>query len=162
MNIHSLVSSHSPKPCRLAADPQPWTWSVRKGMNEKLLILPWRFSDFWRFLRVWKITSYGQEAYFTAFLNILSLWQVFHSEVIISQSGIFCSLSHIFFFRTVSVFGRRRMSWFLPSHYASDPNEPEDPRRDLSVAVILHLLFCTCRIIHLCWVIKNNKLYKLR
>ncbi|XP_008334392.1 glycerol-3-phosphate acyltransferase 2, mitochondrial isoform X2 [Cynoglossus semilaevis] len=42
---------------------------------------------------------------------------------------------------TVSVFGRRRMSWFLPSHYASDPNEPEDPRRDLSVAVILHLLF---------------------
>ncbi|KAL3062704.1 hypothetical protein OYC64_002493 [Pagothenia borchgrevinki] len=40
------------------------------------------------------------------------------------------------------VFGRRRMSWLLPSpHYASELKEPADPERDLSTAVILHLLF---------------------
>ncbi|XP_034093910.1 glycerol-3-phosphate acyltransferase 2, mitochondrial [Gymnodraco acuticeps] len=44
--------------------------------------------------------------------------------------------------RTDSVFGRRRMSWLLPSpHYASELKEPADPERDLSTAVILHLLF---------------------
>ncbi|KAF3851277.1 hypothetical protein F7725_013049 [Dissostichus mawsoni] len=43
---------------------------------------------------------------------------------------------------TDSVFGQRRMSWLLPSpHYASELKEPADPERDLSTAVILHLLF---------------------
>ncbi|KAK5870970.1 hypothetical protein PBY51_003874 [Eleginops maclovinus] len=48
----------------------------------------------------------------------------------------------IFNHRTDSVVGRRRMSWLLPSpHYASELKEPADPERDLSTAVILHLLF---------------------
>ncbi|XP_044231784.1 glycerol-3-phosphate acyltransferase 2, mitochondrial isoform X3 [Thunnus albacares] len=40
--------------------------------------------------------------------------------------------------RTDSVFGQRRMSWLLPPHNASEQTHPE---RDLSVAIILHLIF---------------------
>ncbi|XP_053181829.1 glycerol-3-phosphate acyltransferase 2, mitochondrial [Scomber japonicus] len=40
--------------------------------------------------------------------------------------------------RTESVFGQRRMSWLLPPHYASVQTHPE---RDLSIAIILHLIF---------------------
>ncbi|KAM9742932.1 glycerol-3-phosphate acyltransferase 2, mitochondrial isoform 1-T2 [Menidia menidia] len=42
--------------------------------------------------------------------------------------------------RVNSVFGKRRMSWLLPSS-ASDPEEQSPPDRDLNVAVILHLIF---------------------
>uniref|UniRef100_A0A8C2WR86 Glycerol-3-phosphate acyltransferase 2, mitochondrial n=1 Tax=Cyclopterus lumpus TaxID=8103 RepID=A0A8C2WR86_CYCLU len=51
--------------------------------------------------------------------------------------------------RTDCVFGRRRMSWLLPSsHYASELNEPpHHPERDLSIAVVLHLIFCRSSII---------------
>uniref|UniRef100_A0A3B4WSN3 Glycerol-3-phosphate acyltransferase 2, mitochondrial n=1 Tax=Seriola lalandi dorsalis TaxID=1841481 RepID=A0A3B4WSN3_SERLL len=51
--------------------------------------------------------------------------------------------------RTESVFGRRRMSWLLPSsHYASEQEEPTHPERDLSIAIILHLIFCRSRIMY--------------
>ncbi|XP_049906447.1 glycerol-3-phosphate acyltransferase 2, mitochondrial [Epinephelus moara] len=44
--------------------------------------------------------------------------------------------------RTDSVFGQKRMSWLLPSsHYASELKEPSHPDRDLSIAIILHLIF---------------------
>ncbi|XP_051279450.1 glycerol-3-phosphate acyltransferase 2, mitochondrial isoform X2 [Dicentrarchus labrax] len=44
--------------------------------------------------------------------------------------------------RTDSVFGRRRMSWLLPSsHYASELKEGPPPERDLSIAITLHLIF---------------------
>ncbi|XP_074495436.1 glycerol-3-phosphate acyltransferase 2, mitochondrial isoform X1 [Sebastes fasciatus] len=44
--------------------------------------------------------------------------------------------------RADCVFGRRRMSWLLPSsHYASELIEPTHPERDLSIAIILHLIF---------------------
>ncbi|XP_044051980.1 glycerol-3-phosphate acyltransferase 2, mitochondrial isoform X2 [Siniperca chuatsi] len=44
--------------------------------------------------------------------------------------------------RTDSLFGRRRMSWLLlSSHYASELIEPTHPERDLSIAIILHLIF---------------------
>uniref|UniRef100_A0A3Q0R6A2 Glycerol-3-phosphate acyltransferase 2, mitochondrial n=1 Tax=Amphilophus citrinellus TaxID=61819 RepID=A0A3Q0R6A2_AMPCI len=40
-----------------------------------------------------------------------------------------------------SAFGQRRMSWLLPSHYASELNEPSQSERNLSIAIILHLIF---------------------
>ncbi|XP_059194204.1 glycerol-3-phosphate acyltransferase 2, mitochondrial isoform X2 [Centropristis striata] len=44
--------------------------------------------------------------------------------------------------RTDSVFGRRKMSWLLPSSpFASELQEPTHPQRDLSIAIILHLIF---------------------
>ncbi|XP_070761074.1 glycerol-3-phosphate acyltransferase 2, mitochondrial [Enoplosus armatus] len=44
--------------------------------------------------------------------------------------------------RTDSVFGRREMSWLLPSsHYASELKEPTPSETDLSIAIILHLIF---------------------
>ncbi|KAM9360108.1 glycerol-3-phosphate acyltransferase 2, mitochondrial [Symphorus nematophorus] len=44
--------------------------------------------------------------------------------------------------RAGSVFGQRRMSWLLPSpHYASELKEPTHPERDLSIAIILHLVY---------------------
>uniref|UniRef100_A0A4W6CBL9 Glycerol-3-phosphate acyltransferase 2, mitochondrial n=1 Tax=Lates calcarifer TaxID=8187 RepID=A0A4W6CBL9_LATCA len=44
--------------------------------------------------------------------------------------------------RADSVLGRRRLSWLLPSsHYASEPEEPTHPERDLSITIILHLIF---------------------
>ncbi|XP_008279794.1 glycerol-3-phosphate acyltransferase 2, mitochondrial [Stegastes partitus] len=44
--------------------------------------------------------------------------------------------------RTESVFGKRNMSWLLPSsHYASELDQPGHPDRNLSVAIIHHLIF---------------------
>nr|XP_046243855.1 glycerol-3-phosphate acyltransferase 2, mitochondrial isoform X2 [Scatophagus argus] len=43
--------------------------------------------------------------------------------------------------RADSVFGQRRMSWLLPSHYTSELKEPIHPERDLNVTIILHLIF---------------------
>ncbi|XP_070821079.1 glycerol-3-phosphate acyltransferase 2, mitochondrial [Chaetodon trifascialis] len=44
--------------------------------------------------------------------------------------------------RTDAVFGQRRMSWLLPSsHYASELREAAHPERDLSIAIVLHLIF---------------------
>ncbi|XP_030593799.1 glycerol-3-phosphate acyltransferase 2, mitochondrial [Archocentrus centrarchus] len=41
-----------------------------------------------------------------------------------------------------SAFGQRSMSWLLPpSHYASELNEPSQSERNLSIAIILHLIF---------------------
>ncbi|XP_045891120.1 glycerol-3-phosphate acyltransferase 2, mitochondrial isoform X2 [Micropterus dolomieu] len=46
--------------------------------------------------------------------------------------------------RAGCVYGRRSMSWLLPhSHHASELNEPTPPERDLSIAIILHLIFST-------------------
>lgn len=50
----------------------------------------------------------------------------------------------LFFSRSDSVFGQRRMSWLLPSsYYSSKLKEPTQPERDRLVAIILHLIFCT-------------------
>lgn len=50
----------------------------------------------------------------------------------------------LFFSRSDGVFGRRRMSWLLPSsYYSSKLKEPTQPERDRLVAIILHLIFCT-------------------
>ncbi|KAM7415945.1 hypothetical protein PAMA_018150 [Pampus argenteus] len=43
--------------------------------------------------------------------------------------------------RTDMVVGLRRMSWLLAPYYASDLNERTHPERDLSIAIILHLIF---------------------
>ncbi|XP_071392981.1 glycerol-3-phosphate acyltransferase 2, mitochondrial [Centroberyx affinis] len=43
--------------------------------------------------------------------------------------------------RADSVFGQRMMSWLLPSHYAPELIQPTHPERDLSIALILHLLY---------------------
>ncbi|KAL6113945.1 uncharacterized protein ACO6RY_04829 [Pungitius sinensis] len=50
--------------------------------------------------------------------------------------------------RAACVFGRRRMSWLLPpSRYATERGEQTHRERDLSIAIILHLIysatFCT-------------------
>ncbi|KAM8886570.1 glycerol-3-phosphate acyltransferase 2, mitochondrial isoform 2-T6 [Spinachia spinachia] len=44
--------------------------------------------------------------------------------------------------RATCVFGRRRMSWLLPpSHYATERGEQTHRERDLSIAIILHLIY---------------------
>uniref|UniRef100_A0A3Q4HIJ9 Glycerol-3-phosphate acyltransferase 2, mitochondrial n=1 Tax=Neolamprologus brichardi TaxID=32507 RepID=A0A3Q4HIJ9_NEOBR len=44
--------------------------------------------------------------------------------------------------RAGSAFGQRRMSWLLPSsYYASELEEPSRSERNLSIAIILHLIF---------------------
>uniref|UniRef100_A0A3Q3MF33 Glycerol-3-phosphate acyltransferase 2, mitochondrial n=1 Tax=Labrus bergylta TaxID=56723 RepID=A0A3Q3MF33_9LABR len=48
--------------------------------------------------------------------------------------------------RTDSVFGRRRMLWLLPSEI----KESTHSERDLSIAIVLHLIFCRSRIVFPC------------
>ncbi|KAF7665092.1 hypothetical protein LDENG_00155870 [Lucifuga dentata] len=43
--------------------------------------------------------------------------------------------------RTESIYGRRVVSWLLPSHYASELKESAHAERDLIIALILHLIF---------------------
>lgn len=77
---------------------------------------------------------------------ILTLNSSWHSSLLIL----------LFHSRTDSVFGQRRMSWLLPSsHYASELIQ----ERDLSIAIVLHLIFCRSRIMYPCWII--NEYYKL-
>ncbi|XP_056233149.1 glycerol-3-phosphate acyltransferase 2, mitochondrial isoform X2 [Seriola aureovittata] len=67
--------------------------------------------------------------------------------------------------RTESVFGRRRMSWLLPSsHYASEQEEPTHPERDLSIAIILHLIFSatSCMAVMSTSLVSSLLLYKHR
>ncbi|KAG7236777.1 hypothetical protein INR49_000240, partial [Caranx melampygus] len=63
------------------------------------------------------------------------------------------------------VFGRRRMSWLLPSsHYASEQEEPTRPERDLSIAIILHLIFSakSCMAVMSTSLVSSLLLYKHR
>ncbi|XP_034397131.1 glycerol-3-phosphate acyltransferase 2, mitochondrial [Cyclopterus lumpus] len=68
--------------------------------------------------------------------------------------------------RTDCVFGRRRMSWLLPSsHYASELNEPpHHPERDLSIAVVLHLIFsaASCTAVMSTSLVSSLLLYRHR
>ncbi|XP_029296675.1 glycerol-3-phosphate acyltransferase 2, mitochondrial [Cottoperca gobio] len=67
--------------------------------------------------------------------------------------------------RADSVFGRRRMSWLLPSpHYASELKEPIDAERDLSIAVILHLIFsaASCTAVMSTSLVSSLLLYRHR
>ncbi|XP_040011477.1 glycerol-3-phosphate acyltransferase 2, mitochondrial isoform X2 [Xiphias gladius] len=67
--------------------------------------------------------------------------------------------------RTDSVFGRRRMSWLLPySHYASELKEATHPERDLSIAIILHLIFSatSCMAVMSTSLVSGLLLYKHR
>ncbi|XP_054629988.1 glycerol-3-phosphate acyltransferase 2, mitochondrial isoform X2 [Dunckerocampus dactyliophorus] len=43
--------------------------------------------------------------------------------------------------RTDSELGQRKMSWLLPSHDAPGPKERTHQERDLSIAIIVHLIF---------------------
>ncbi|XP_028270585.1 glycerol-3-phosphate acyltransferase 2, mitochondrial [Parambassis ranga] len=44
--------------------------------------------------------------------------------------------------RAKTVFGQRKMSWLLPSsHHMAKPEEPNNPERNLNIAIILHLIF---------------------
>lgn len=65
---------------------------------------------------------------------------------------VFFSFHSPFFFlwSAGSAFGQRRVSWLLPSsYYASELEEPSRSERNLSIAIILHLIFCKYRIIFL-------------
>lgn len=65
---------------------------------------------------------------------------------------VFFSFHSPFFFLSSagSAFGQRRVSWLLPSsYYASELEEPSRSERNLSIAIILHLIFCKYRIIFL-------------
>uniref|UniRef100_A0A3Q1H1N9 Glycerol-3-phosphate acyltransferase 2, mitochondrial n=1 Tax=Acanthochromis polyacanthus TaxID=80966 RepID=A0A3Q1H1N9_9TELE len=67
--------------------------------------------------------------------------------------------------RTESVFGKRRMSWLLPSsHYASELEEPGHPDRNLSVAIIHHLIFSatSCKAVMATSVVSSLLLYRHR
>ncbi|XP_029367242.1 glycerol-3-phosphate acyltransferase 2, mitochondrial [Echeneis naucrates] len=66
--------------------------------------------------------------------------------------------------RTESVFGQRRMSWLLPSHYASEQEAPTHPERDLSIAIILHLIFSatSCMAVMSTSLVSSLLLYKQR
>lgn len=58
-------------------------------------------------------------------------------------NSFFFLLFHFVLFRAGSVFGKRRMLWLLPSLKASEEMSQSD--QDLSIAVILHLIFCKSR-----------------
>ncbi|XP_068581670.1 glycerol-3-phosphate acyltransferase 2, mitochondrial [Cebidichthys violaceus] len=67
--------------------------------------------------------------------------------------------------RADCVFGRRRMSWLLPSpHYASEPEEQTPPERDLGVAIILHLIFsaASCTAVMSTSLVSSLLLYRHR
>ncbi|XP_028434259.1 glycerol-3-phosphate acyltransferase 2, mitochondrial isoform X2 [Perca flavescens] len=67
--------------------------------------------------------------------------------------------------RTDSVFGGRRMSWLLPSsHYAAELKEPTHPERDLSIAIILHLIFsaASCTAVMSTSLVSSLLLYRHR
>ncbi|KAG7489783.1 glycerol-3-phosphate acyltransferase 2, mitochondrial-like isoform X1 [Solea senegalensis] len=64
---------------------------------------------------------------------------------------------------TVRAFGRRQMSWLLPSHCASELKEPTPPDRDtLSIAIILHLVFSatSCMAVMSTSLVSSLLLYK--
>ncbi|XP_030273196.1 glycerol-3-phosphate acyltransferase 2, mitochondrial isoform X2 [Sparus aurata] len=66
--------------------------------------------------------------------------------------------------RAESVFGRRRMSWLLPSsHYASELKEP-NTERDLSIAITLHLIFSvtSCMAVMCTSLVSSLLLYRHR
>ncbi|XP_072288987.1 glycerol-3-phosphate acyltransferase 2, mitochondrial isoform X2 [Eucyclogobius newberryi] len=64
--------------------------------------------------------------------------------------------------RSESANGRRRMSWLLPFHYASG-HKPH-PRDDLSIAVILHLLYTitSCKAVTSTSIVSSLLLHKHR
>ncbi|XP_039658566.1 glycerol-3-phosphate acyltransferase 2, mitochondrial isoform X2 [Perca fluviatilis] len=67
--------------------------------------------------------------------------------------------------RTDSVFGGRRMPWLLPSsHYAAELKEPTHPERDLSIAIILHLIFsaASCTAVMSTSLVSSLLLYRHR
>ncbi|KAK9522977.1 hypothetical protein VZT92_019410 [Zoarces viviparus] len=67
--------------------------------------------------------------------------------------------------RADCVFGRRRMSWLLPSsHYASEPKEQTPPERDFSIAIILHLIFsaASCTAVMSTSLVSSLLLYRHR
>ncbi|XP_026178326.1 glycerol-3-phosphate acyltransferase 2, mitochondrial [Mastacembelus armatus] len=64
-----------------------------------------------------------------------------------------------------SVFGLRRMSWLLPSsYYTSELKEPAHPERDLSIAIILHLIFSvtSCMAVMSTSIVSSLLLYRHR
>ncbi|XP_076005437.1 glycerol-3-phosphate acyltransferase 2, mitochondrial [Genypterus blacodes] len=65
---------------------------------------------------------------------------------------------------TQSVFGRRMMSWLLPSHYASELKGAAHPDRDLSIALILHLIFLaiSCKAVMSTSLVSSLLLYRHR
>ncbi|XP_035847185.1 glycerol-3-phosphate acyltransferase 2, mitochondrial isoform X2 [Sander lucioperca] len=66
--------------------------------------------------------------------------------------------------RTDSVFGGRRMSWLLPSHYAAELKDSTHPERDLSIAIILHLIFsaASCTAVMSTSLVSSLLLYRHR
>ncbi|XP_034728162.1 glycerol-3-phosphate acyltransferase 2, mitochondrial [Etheostoma cragini] len=67
--------------------------------------------------------------------------------------------------RTDSVFGGRKMSWLLPSsHYAAELEDPTYPERDLSIAIILHLIFsaASCTAVMSTSLVSSLLLYRHR
>ncbi|TKS78315.1 Glycerol-3-phosphate acyltransferase 2, mitochondrial [Collichthys lucidus] len=67
--------------------------------------------------------------------------------------------------RAGSVFGWRRMSWLLPSsHCASELKEPTPPERDLSIAIILHLIYSatSCMAVMSTSLVSSLLLYRRR
>ncbi|XP_060928359.1 glycerol-3-phosphate acyltransferase 2, mitochondrial [Limanda limanda] len=69
----------------------------------------------------------------------------------------------ILYNRSNTVFGRRRMLWLLTSsHYASELDELTPTERDLSVAIILHLIFSatSCKAVMSTSLVSSLLLYK--
>ncbi|XP_070690554.1 glycerol-3-phosphate acyltransferase 2, mitochondrial [Pempheris klunzingeri] len=71
----------------------------------------------------------------------------------------------ILYNRIDSVFGQRQMLWLLPSsHDASELKQPTLPERDLSIAIILHLIFSatSCMAVMSTSLVSSLLLYKHR
>uniref|UniRef100_A0A3Q2DSK4 Glycerol-3-phosphate acyltransferase 2, mitochondrial n=1 Tax=Cyprinodon variegatus TaxID=28743 RepID=A0A3Q2DSK4_CYPVA len=64
--------------------------------------------------------------------------------------------------RACSVFGKRRMSWFLPTLHPAPELEDGRSERDLSAAIILHLVFSSCTAVMSTSLVSSLMLYKHR
>ncbi|XP_038133128.1 glycerol-3-phosphate acyltransferase 2, mitochondrial [Cyprinodon tularosa] len=66
--------------------------------------------------------------------------------------------------RACSVFGKRRMSWFLPTLHPAPELEDSHSERDLSAAIILHLVFsaASCTAVMSTSLVSSLMLYKHR
>ncbi|KAM9392840.1 glycerol-3-phosphate acyltransferase 2, mitochondrial [Pholidichthys leucotaenia] len=70
----------------------------------------------------------------------------------------------ILFNRTTCLFGQRRMSWLLPSRYASQPKKSDNSEKNLTIAIILHLIFSasSCMAVMSTSLVSSLLLYKHR
>ncbi|XP_029915065.1 glycerol-3-phosphate acyltransferase 2, mitochondrial isoform X2 [Myripristis murdjan] len=66
--------------------------------------------------------------------------------------------------RADTVFGQRMMTWLLPSHYVPELIHPDQTERDLSIALILHLIYsaAACKAVMSTSLVSSLLLHKHR